>query len=109
MEQVDVLLIEAMDEALSDLLGRKARDAVYDYLERNCRVARNDIPSRLEDFFTLLDDLFGKGGSTIGRVIAKRLYFKMGWEFMDVHSYNLIDYVEAARSRFEREFAGHNL
>src|SRR3989304_9169076 len=73
------LLLEAIDEALTDLLGRRAREAVYDYLERNCLVARNELPTRLEAFVTLLDDTFGKGSKTIGGGVARRLYSKLEW------------------------------
>jgi hypothetical protein len=97
------LLLESIDEALTDLLGRRAREAVYDYLERNCLVARNELPTRLEAFVTLLDDTFGKGGKTIGRVVAKRLHSKLEWEFIEVPGYGLVDYVEAVRARIGRE------
>jgi len=102
-EPIDGLLLESMDEALTDLLGRRTREAVYDYLERNCLVARNEIPNRLDDFFKLLNETFGKGGSTIGKVIARRLYAKLGWEFVDIPSYELVDYVATARGRLEKE------
>ena len=97
------LLLEAIDEALTDLLGKKAREAVYDYLERNCLVARNELPTRLEAFLTLLDDTFGKGSKTIGRVVARRLYSKLEWEFIEVPGYELVDYVEAVKARIGRE------
>jgi hypothetical protein len=97
------LLLESIDEALTDLLGRRAREAVYDYLERNCLVARNELPSRLEAFLTLLDDTFGKGSKTIGRVVARRLYSKLEWEFIEVAGYELVDYVEAVKARIGRE------
>ena len=97
------LLLESIDEALTDLLGRRAREAVYDYLERNCLVARNELPTRLEAFLTLLDDTFGKGSKTIGRVVARRLYSKLEWEFIEVAGYELVDYVEAVKTRIGRE------
>ena len=97
------LLLESIDEALTDLLGRRAREAVYDYLERNCLVARNELPTRLEAFLTLLDDTFGKGSKTIGRVVARRLYSKLEWEFIEVAGYELVDYVEAVKARISRE------
>jgi hypothetical protein len=67
------LLLESIDEALTDLLGGRAREAVYDHLERNCLVARNELSSKLGTFLTLLDDTFGKGGKTIGKVVARKL------------------------------------
>jgi hypothetical protein len=99
---VDVPLLESVDEALSDLLGSRSREAVYDYLERNCSLARNDIPTRLDDFFRLLNETFGKGGTTIGKVIAKKLYLRLGLDFVEIQSYGLMDYVETARARVEK-------
>lgn len=106
-DPVDALLAESMDEALTDLLGRRAREAIYDHLERNYLVARNEIPGRLPDLFRVLDETFGKGSRTIGRVVAKRLYTKLGWEFVDVSSYELEDYLKAARERLGRQLMNH--
>jgi hypothetical protein len=104
-DPIDALLVESTNEALTDLLGRRAREAIYDHLERNCLISRNEIPNRLGDFFRLLDETFGKGSKTIGRVIAKRLYAKLGWEFVEVSSYDPEDYFKAARNRLNREAA----
>jgi len=104
-DPVDVLLGESMNEALTDLLGRRAREAIYDHLERNCLIARSEIPYRLGDFFRLLDETFGKGSKTIGRVIAKKLYAKLGWEFVEVSSYEPEDYFKVARNRLNRAVA----
>jgi hypothetical protein len=104
-DSIERLLLESMDEALADLLGRRTREAVYDYLERNRLIARSEIPKRLDDLFKLLNETFGKGATTIGKVIAKRLYAKLGWEFVELPAYALTDYVEAAKVRLERELA----
>jgi hypothetical protein len=103
---VSIPLLESIDEALTDLLGSRTREAVYDYLERNCSLARNEIPTRLDDFFRLLNETFGKGGSTIGKVIAKKLYARLGWEFVEIQSYGLIDYIDTVRGRLEKEAKG---
>jgi hypothetical protein len=106
-DPVDALLAESMDEALTDLLGRRAREAIYDHLERNYFAARNEIPDRLPDFLIVLDETFGRGSKTIGRVIAKKLYTKLGWEFVDIPSYELEDYLKAARERLGRQLVNH--
>jgi hypothetical protein len=106
-DPVDALLVESMDEALTELLGRRAREAIYDHLERNYLAARNEIPDRLPDLFIVLDETFGRGSRTIGRVIAKKLYTKLGWEFADIPSYELEDYLKVARERLGRQLANH--
>jgi hypothetical protein len=100
---VDALLVESTEEALTDLLGTRARDAIYDHLERNYLIARNEIPDHLPDLFKVLHETFGKGSSTIGKVVAKRLYGKLGWEFVDIASYELEDYQRAAKERLGRQ------
>ena len=97
------LVLESIDEALTDLLGRRAREAIYDYLERNSLVAINELPNRLEVFLKLLDDTFGKGSKTIGKVVAKKLYSKLEWDFAEIPGYALTDYVQTARARVARE------
>ena len=109
MDAIDNLLVESMDEALTGLLGKRAREAVFEHLERNCLLTREEIPNRLGDFFALMDETFGKGGKTIARVIAKRLYTKLGWEYVEIPSYEFEDYVRVARDRLDRETAANSI
>jgi len=92
----DLLLVESIDQALSDLLGRRAKEAIYDYLERRCYMSRDEIPGRLAEFCRILQANFGKGGLTIQRTIARRFYSKLGKSFIDYPGYTLVDYVERA-------------
>jgi hypothetical protein len=92
----ELLLLEAIDQALGDLLGRRAREAIYDHLERKCYMAREEMPQRLGEFCDILHVNFGKGGSTIERTIAKRFYSKLEKKFIDYPGYGLVDYVEKA-------------
>ncbi len=102
---LDDLLLESIDETLSELLGRRAKEAVFDYIERNCFVSREEIPGHLPEFKRVLEQTFGKGYRTIVKVIAKKLYFKLGWVFTDVSSYELADYLEVITARLARELA----
>jgi len=96
------LILESIDETLGDLLGKRAREAVYDHLERNCFIARSEIPRCLDDFFSVLETTFGKGSKTIGKVIAKRIYAKLGWEFTEVPNLEFKDYLGMIKGRLER-------
>jgi len=107
-DTIDHLLVESMDEALKGLLGERAREAVFEHLERNCLLPREQIPNRLAEFFALMEETFGKGSKTIARVIAKRLYAKLGWEYVEMPSYEFGDYVRVARDRLDRETASYS-
>lgn len=111
---LDELVFDSIDEVLTDLLGRKPKEAVYDYLERHYSLARDMIPKNLRKFIELLDMTFGRGSKTICKAIARRLFDKLGWEFTEIKGFELLDYLEAARARIARELiekakaANHN-
>jgi len=90
----DLLLVESIDQGLCDLLGRRARETIYDYLERRCYMSRDEIPGRLEEFCGILQANFGKGGLTIQKTIAKRFYSRLEKRFIDYPGYTLADYVK---------------
>jgi hypothetical protein len=97
------LLVESVDEVLRDLLGTKVREAIYDYLERNYKIARDLVPRNLVTFFTVLDEICGKSSRIIGKAIASRLFTKLGWKFVEVKGFEFVDYLEEARARIARE------
>lgn len=96
-------LSESIEEVLTDLLGRKARQAVYDYLARNCSVAKEEVPENMDKFFEVTEEAFGKGSRTIAKCIVKRLFKKLEWNFEDIPGFEFQDYLEMARARIARE------
>ena len=97
----DDLLLEAIDETLVDLVGARTKNMIFTYLE--CSLRRDDIPSQPAKFSALLEEISGKAAKVIGRAAVRRLYTKLGWEFYEVHGYEPVDYIEAARTRLMRE------
>jgi hypothetical protein len=95
----ETLLLESIDQALVDLLGRRAKEAIYDHLERKCYMARDEIPQRLGEFCDILHANFGKAGTTIERSIVRRFYSRMEKKFIDYPGYGLVDYVEKAKPK----------
>jgi hypothetical protein len=96
-KESDILLLEAIDQALADLLGTRSIEIIYDHLERNCSMSRRDVPERLVDFCHLLETTFGRGAVTIERTIAKKFYSKLGRKFIDYPGYTLVEYVKWSR------------
>ncbi len=94
------MLVESVDESLTGVLGEIVRNAVYNALEKHYSIARNQIPERLNDFALGLDRSFGVvPGKTIGKVIVKRLYSKLGLTFIEKTDWRLPDYVKEARTK----------
>jgi hypothetical protein len=107
VRSVDDLLLQSIDEVLSDLLGRRAREAIYDHLERNYSLARSDLPKHVSKFLELLEATFGKGGRTIWKLIARRMYEKLEWNFYDNPGYEFIDYLEEIRVKITKSLIEH--
>jgi hypothetical protein len=97
------LLFDSVEETLTDLLGSRAKEAVFDYLERNCLMGRSEITKSLGDLFSILDEIFGRGSKIIGKAIAKKLYSKLNWEFVDCRDYELTDYLATVKLRLARD------
>jgi hypothetical protein len=97
------LLLESIDEALADLLGRRSRDLIYDHLATQYRYGREEIPLKIHEFYEFLESMFSSGSRTIGRTIIRRLCDKLGYEFVNVPGFEFFDYLDALRARSERD------
>lgn len=71
------LLRDAINGVVEEVLGKEATKAMYDQLEREFYIDRNKIPEHLEDFFMLLERIYGLKSDMIERVIAKKLWARL--------------------------------
>lgn len=101
--KLDNLLRDSIDEVLGGLMGRRAKEGVYEYLEKNCSCHREQISEHLPKLFELLEEMFGEASKIIGIEIAKKLFEKFGWEFQRKSNFGFFDYLEVARSKVARE------
>jgi hypothetical protein len=100
----DKLLLEAVDEALASL-GDSAKQAIYFHLEDKFKIARNEIPQRVEDFGDGLEKIFGMGAQFLEILIMKQLHERIGspLEWDENKELVFIEYVAAARRSFLKE------
>jgi hypothetical protein len=92
------ILLEATDDALA-ALGDSARQSIYFHLERKFKIARSQIPYRLEDFEEGLERIFGEGSQFLEVLIMKKLYERIGspLKLDDKKELVFLDYVNAAK------------
>ena len=95
-------LVDSIDTALTDLLGARTREALYDGLARELSLAREDVPAHLNEFRAVLRTTFGEAASTIESFIARRLYATLGWKFLDVAGFGLIEHFDFVKGIVER-------
>ena len=96
----DRLLVKVLDESFASILGEIPKRTLYGVLETNHTITANRIPERLDDFTLALETLFGAAATkVIVRIIARRLYSKLGLTYIDRPDWRLPDYVSEAKSR----------
>ena len=101
------LFLEAVDDAFSSL-GDSAKQSIYFYLETRSKVQRDQIPSRLEDFESGLEKIFGAGTRFLEILIMKRLYETMEpkrrtMKWSDDKEFKFIEYVKATEQTFYKK------
>jgi hypothetical protein len=74
-EVFDKLLLEIMDETLS-CIGDSLSARIYFHLEKSFGLKRLDIPNKVEEFASALEQIFGKGAFLLESRIMRRLFSK---------------------------------
>jgi len=93
--RVEEHIAASVDEALDDLLGTPVVEALYAYL-LDIGVSRNDLASKVKLLCSALDSTFEESSPTIQRAIARRLYAKLGIEFVPIEGAALPEYIRQA-------------
>lgn len=101
----DKILLEAVDEGLSSL-GQSAKQGIYFHLEKDFNIDKEEIPSKVNDFASAIERIFGLGANVIEILIMRRLHEKVGLNIKLHRSEDLTftQYVaEAKRSYLEKQ------
>ena len=86
------ILLEAVEEGLSSL-GDSPKQAIFFHLETSFKIRKGSIPRNLTEFAEALEEIFGPGAFCIEKLIAKRLYEKLGLEFEEAKGWNFLECV----------------
>lgn len=89
----DKLLIKSIDGALKEIFGETGASVIYDHLQRNHLLKREDIPERLEDFESGLKEILSSGAWVTETIALKTLYSNFGLEYQDKANYSFLDHV----------------
>lgn len=76
IEDFNRFLLEAVDDGLSPL-GSIAKQAVYIHLKKKFNINKEDIPNRIDEFTTAIEEIFGVGAQLIEIQVMKSLYGKV--------------------------------
>ncbi len=103
-QDIEQLLIEAVDEALSSF-GSSSKEAIFYHLDESFNVKKEEIPSKTQPFMDALEKIFGPGTTFIEALIIKRLddKLKAGLKSQIPKPVKLSEYVTMAKDLSEKE------
>lgn len=76
------ILLNAVEESLSSL-GNSSKQAIFYHLEASFQIKKEHIPANLTEFTKALERIFGPGAPYLEKLIAQRLYEKLGLKCED--------------------------
>ena len=89
-------LLDAVDYGLL-AGGEIVRATIYQRMEEQYHVRREDIPDKLDAFYGALQDMLGASAESIKRLITKSLYRSLDLKFTEQRNWTLVDYVHYAK------------
>ncbi len=92
------ILLTAVEESLSSL-GDSPKQAIFFHLENSFKIKKEGIPTNLTEFAKALEGIFGPGASYLEKLIAKRLYEKLGLDFENEGNWDFLESVTQVRKR----------
>jgi len=96
------ILLAAVEESLSSL-GDSPKQAILFHLEASFKIKKENIPTNLTEFSKALEGIFGPGASYLEKLIAKRLYEKLGLEFENEGNWDFLECVTKVQKRIMRK------
>ena len=97
--RLDDLLLSVVDETMKQVFKDAGAKVIYDYLEDNSDLKREEIAENPEVFSAGLERLMVSAARVVEKLILKNLYRKLGLKFEEKEGYEFSDYVEELRKR----------
>jgi hypothetical protein len=96
-ESFERALVESVEETLTAVLSKQVAESFVNYSHAHLGRSREDIPLHVEELSSTLDELFGVGGSVLGRAIVRRLSAKLGLSFVQKKNSSFVECIEEVK------------
>jgi len=100
MERLKDLLVQAIDETLNQIFREEGVSIIYNFLERESQLKREDISSKTEAFSAGLRKLLGSGAPVIEKLILRNLCHQLELKFVQKKGHSFSDYAKELTERF---------
>lgn len=99
------MLLNAVDETLTQIFKEAGVKVIYDFLENKCHLKHEEIAEKTKDFSAGLERLLGSASPVIEKMILKNLYSTLRMEYMEKEGYRFLDYLKELRNgKFDRRY-----
>jgi hypothetical protein len=97
------IVSHCVKEGLTEALGSIIVDAFFDQMYEHYDLTLENLPNRLDTFFSVLEGAFGqKASQVLSKVIARKLYANLSLEFVESPTKELPEYVEEIRKKLAK-------
>jgi len=93
------LLLSAVDETLKQVFKEAGAQVIYNFLDNQSHLKREEIAEKTEDFSAGLKRLMVSAASVIEKMILENLYSKLRLEFEEKEGYGFSDYFKELREK----------
>jgi PAS domain S-box-containing protein len=101
METLDNLLLEVVDKTMEQVFTETGIKVIYDFLENNSHLKREEIAKKPKIFSTGMKKLLGSGAPVIEKMILKDLYSKLELRLEEKDGYEFSDHIKELRKRLK--------
>lgn len=101
METLDNLLLKVVDKTMKQVFTETGIEVIYDFLEKNSCLKREEIARKPKIFSTGMKKLLGSGAPVIEKMILKNLYSKLELELEEKDGYEFSDHIKELRKRMK--------
>lgn len=99
-EKLNLLLLNAVDETLKRVFKKPGAEAIYNYIENECHLKREEIADRTNVFCAGLERMLGSGALMIEKLILKNIHRKLKLKFQEKQDCGFADYLKKLRKTY---------
>ncbi len=92
-DRFNKLLLKVIDEEMKQIFGEAATLIIYNHLEKNYLLKREEIPEKLEIFIKSLEEFLSSGAQVVEKIILKKVYSSFGLRRKIKEGYSFVDYL----------------
>jgi len=99
VERLDDLMLNVVDKTLKQIFREAGTMFIYDYLENNSHLKREEIAEKPKVFSADLRKLLKSGAEVVERMILKNFYSELHLKYEEKEGYEFLDYIKELKEK----------